>query len=583
MWGANHQFKFGIIVENERYFRSLERRPTFIQFSAYDPFSHTVELSYSVTTSLEPESRQTSAGTTWGLYGEDIIRPLSNLSITVGLRVEQEQIRAQGFVPFDPRAESDAYLAATRGLTTQQSVVFLQRAFIGYEDIAGAIGAVGVQLPLADVVAGAYTTQLSSWQNFRQQSDINLNNRNVAPRLAISWDPWNDGKTKLSASFGRYYDKIFLAVPASEAEPVLATFATTFSPNVGFEPTFSYTTIDRNLKTPYQDEWSVAFERSIWQESTISLRYIHRNFQRQLQDIDINQATGDYGYCRIPTFYGAPSLAANPGVGTLIDPYTGQPYEDTDPGDGDGRVDDCVGGREAIADGPNAPTFARADGIPDLYILNPGWGDVFQIGNYNSSLYDGITLEFVRRQYKNWQMEASYTLSKATGDGEDYSLLLGNDSSTLEDEAGYQSYDVRHSFKVNATTIVPGGIRLGGTARWQSGLPYSLLLRQVAEASAVPAYPVGHIFTSDRTVYATRQRNDQRNSSAWNFDAKLVKEFNLPKAATLQVSAEIFNLFGENTYIVYNTFTKSGQQVNGTNDAYRRFGRQYQVGLRLAF
>jgi hypothetical protein len=52
---------------------------------------------------------------------------------------------------------------------------------------------------------------------------------------------------------------------------------------------------------------------------------------------------------------------------------------------------------------------------------------------------------------------------------------------------------------------------------------------------------------------------------------------------SLQLTAEIFNLFGENTYVIYNPYTKTGQQLNEANDAYRRFGRQYQVGMRLAF
>ena len=90
-------------------------------------------------------------------------------------------------------------------------------------------------------------------------------------------------------------------------------------------------------------------------------------------------------------------------------------------------------------------------------------------------------------------------------------------------------------------------------------------------------------FTSQRILYITHQRNDQRNISAWNFDAKIVKEINLPKGMNLQLDAEIFNLLNEDTYSVYNTFTKSGQQINGTNDATRRFGRQYQIGMRLAF
>ena len=35
----------------------------------------------------------------------------------------------------------------------------------------------------------------------------------------MAWDPWRRGKSKLAVSAGRYYDKIFLAVPLIEVEP----------------------------------------------------------------------------------------------------------------------------------------------------------------------------------------------------------------------------------------------------------------------------------------------------------------------------------------------------------------------------
>jgi hypothetical protein len=585
--GVAQQLKFGFVIENERYTRTLERRPTMLQDSSWDPFSRILTLFYSVTTSLEPRSAQSSAGTTWALYGEDVIRPIPNLSISVGLRIEQEQISAQGFVPFDPQSEADAYRAAVVGLSPAQRIVYLQRAFVGYEDIPGTLAAVSAQFPLASMQASAYLSQLSFWRQFRRDDDITLDNRNVAPRLSIAWDPWNDGKSKLSASWGRYYDKIFLAVPASEAEPILGTFPTTVAPHIGLDPTFSTTTVDRGLKTPYQDEWSLALERELWQESSISLRYIHRSFQNQLQDVDINQVPGDYGRCQKPLTYGSSPFILSPGVGSVTDTGTGETYEDTDPGNGDGRLDDCYGDFALFyPDGPGGfdrPKFPIGDGIPDLYILNPGWGNIFQIGNYNTAQYDGVTLEFVRRQYKNWQMEASYTWSKATGNGEDYNLVLGDDRASLADEAGYQSYDVRHALKINATAIVPGGIRLGGAVQWQSGLPYSILERHTSAAAAPPDYGVGHTFYSVRTDYPTGQRNDQRNAAAWNFDAKIAKDLALRKDASLQLTAEIFNVFGQNTYVIYDPYTKSGQQLNGSNDAYRRFGRQYQVGVRVAF
>jgi len=181
-------------------------------------------------------------------------------------------------------------------------------------------------------------------------------------------------------------------------------------------------------------------------------------------------------------------------------------------------------------------------------------------------------------------MEASYTWSKATGDAEDFNLALGDDRSTLQDEKGFLSFDRRHSVKLNATCLTPWGFRLGGTAQWESGLPYSLLFRRTSDSNALPVYQgFSGTFTSQRILYETHRRNDQRSPSAWNFDAKLVKEINLPKGMNLQLTGEIFNLLNQDTYSVYNNFTKSGQQINGNNDATRRFGRQYQIGMRLAF
>jgi hypothetical protein len=35
---------------------------------------------------------------------------------------------------------------------------------------------------------------------------------NWAPRLAIAWDPWKDGKTSIRAGFGLFYDHPLLAI-----------------------------------------------------------------------------------------------------------------------------------------------------------------------------------------------------------------------------------------------------------------------------------------------------------------------------------------------------------------------------------
>ena len=589
LWNANHQFKTGITIENERYFRSLEQRPQYLRSSDFGVGSPRY---ITISASLDPVSQQKAVGTTWGIYGEDAIRPISNLSITVGLRVEQENISAPGFVPLDPQADSDAFLAAAAGCRPPCSNrTLLQNSFPAFEDRQGALQAVGGQFPVPFSV-GSFNTQIANWTRYRQPDDISIQNTNLSPRVSIGWDPWNDGKTKFSLSLGRYYDKIFLGVLTTESEPVRATFSTRpENTTVTFEPSYGYSAVDRNLTTPYNDEYSFAVERTFMQENTISLTYIHRSFKNQLQDVNINQIPGDFGRCAVQQAPSDLTLIDSPGVGPVTDPYTFQVYQDTDPGIGDGILDDCVGlpeNKVTGSPGGNAPSAnfraETPDGIADFYVLNPAWGDIFLIGNNNTSKYDGIILEFVRRQYKNWQMEASYTWSKATGDAEDFNLALGNDRSTLKDEKGYLSYDRRNSLKVNATCLTPWGFRIGGTALWESGLPYSLLFRNTSASTSLPLYgEFKQSFTSLRTRYLTGQRNDQRNSSAWLFNLKLVKEINLPKGMNLQLDADIFNLLNDDTYSVYNNFLKSGQQINGTNQATQRFGRTYQIGMRLAF
>jgi hypothetical protein len=154
----------------------------------------------------------------------------------------------------------------------------------------------------------------------------------------------------------------------------------------------------------------------------------------------------------------------------------------------------------------------------------------------------------------------------------------------LEDERGYLSYDQRHVVKVNATTLTPWGVRLGTRVNWESGLPYSILRRDFSYSTTPPVYAgLAPPDSPVRTRYATGQRNDHRNRPFWNVDVKASKEFSLPKGMNMQLSAEIFNLLNDDTYTVYNNAQNLGQQVNGRNEAYRRFGRTFQLGMRLSF
>lgn len=587
--GMSHQLRFGGIVENEGYDRTMERKPDIVYSVVQVPGVKNGNTAIQQTALLQirlgipRDSTSDASGTNWALFLEDQIKPLPNLSVIIGLRYDRETIDSQGVTPFDPAREAVDFLRTVAKLPVGEQSAAAQRVFTGYEhaeDFRRIFArSIGLDLETAAIIAGPMAGQSQFWSKFRRADNVHLINGNFSPRLSIAWDPESNGKTKLALTAGRYHDKIFLAVPVAELDPGTASFVVTASRIIG-EPHFilrrfpvgmnlapNVQVVDRNLKTPYQDELTVSFERELWPETALKLSWIHRRFEDQLQDVDLNHYPFDYGRCVTPTKHNLRTL---------------------DTSVRDGKIDDCSGGFGVLIDDTSWPSdnilYGRPDGYPDLYSYNPGWGSIFQIGNSNTARYDAVVLEFVRRQYRNWQMDASYTYSEAKGDAEDFNSWLGDDRTTFDAERGWLSYDQRHVVKLNATVVTPGGFRLGAAASWQSGLPYSVMVARTSVDAVAPQYEgLGVSTPTVRFQYPTRRRNDHRNRSWWNVDVKVDKSFAFRRGATMDFSLEVYNLFDEKRYVIYSPFGGYGAEVNGQNDAYVTTGRQFQLGMRVAF
>jgi outer membrane receptor protein involved in Fe transport len=584
--GMSHRLKFGLEIENERYYRKLDRGQDLRFHVLYSPMAPPVVI-VDARVAAPRTGIGEATGVNWALYAEDQFRPLSNLTVTLGLRMDREEIDSQGHVAFDPRAEADAFYQGISGGSRPGNVA--REVFTAHENIwdlhrefSKALGIGFQQLPMGNTgIQGTF------WTHKRRADDIQIRNNNFSPRLSVAWDPWSNGKTKVAFSLGRYYDKIFLAVPILEQEPeevellfrgshwVLQGYPITTNPMGGVSGTMDATIVDRELSTPYQDELTLNFERELWPETSIKLSYIKRNYRDQLQDVDINHRYGDEGKCiRTPGFLD-PTVEASPGSGqTIRDPYTWEEYEDTDPGPGDGRIDDCIGDVQSATF--VSPRWEIPDGMPDLYVLSPHWDELLLVGNFNSTDYEAFVLELVRRQYRNWQMNASYTWSEAIGDAEDFNQELGNERNLFENERGYLAYDQRHVVKVSAMTLAPWGLRIGGTLRWESGLPYSIMLTRMTTYAVPLDYGMGDRSMRTRLRYATGQRNDQRNPSYWNLDLRLAKEFSVNQRVQLQLTGEVFNVLDDHTL-------RLDSDINGASVGTRRFGRSFQLGVRLAF
>ena len=125
----------------------------------------------------------------------------------------------------------------------------------------------------------------------------------------------------------------------------------------------------------------------------------------------------------------------------------------------------------------------------------------------------------------------------------------------------------------------------GGTARWQSGLPYSVQIRSTSRDATPPAYRAlgaGSPVTQ-RMTYPSHRRNDQRNVPYWTFDLRATKEMNLGRGLNVQFAVEVFNLLNDGTNRVYNSQREAGRQVNGVNEEEPLFGRRWQLGVKMAF
>jgi hypothetical protein len=321
--------------------------------------------------------------------------------------------------------------------------------------------------------------------------------------------------------------------------------------------------VDRNLKTPYQDEYTLGFTRELFQETSITVTAIKRSYKNLFQDVDVNHYARDIG---------------NTHTLGCLQKGAGGPLVPVDRRK-DGEFDDCGGRTVPLPPLPpyfNARSAEVPDGIPDLYIFNPFFNQINRVGNYNKENYEAFEVEVNRRLHRNWQLEASYVWSKATGNAEDYNQTLGNDPTTVQDEFGYLSYDQRHVVKVNVTTQLPlWNVRLSSAFTWQSGLPYSITQERTSNDQPRFYGPFRIAYNQPRTTFPTHQRNDQRNGSFWNFDLGGRKDFTIGKT-NLEASVDVFNVFNDDALEIQG-------ETPPSLVAQRHRGRQFQVGAKLTF
>lgn len=229
---------------------------------------------------------------------------------------------------------------------------------------------------------------------------------NWAPRLGVIVDPFKDRKTKISASWGRFYEKIpldiavrslsfetsltgaFYADPGPGNQPNLAPSNYVPGGNIAFQgDASSLTPIAGGTGAEYQDEVTGAFEHEFAHNLTFTGRFVYRYMRRIIEDtsgVNVTQALAG-----VPQIY----VIANPS--RALDIYQNA-FPCSNPG-----VGNCTStGFTAFANGTDNPI--GPDGIVD------GFPNV-------SRIYKSMELIVSKRFSTNFQFYGSYVLSKLYG------------------------------------------------------------------------------------------------------------------------------------------------------------------------
>ncbi len=624
-WLGQHDLKFGAILERERFSQGTRLRPIMLP-RALPPTTADHNPKTGVILPAEGEVFNQATNVTFGLYANDTFKPFPNLTINFGVRFDREATDSFGYTPVDPTGEralfdnlyalaggevgkNDQTLGNNDGVVSRgycsdpmfnadlttggnpcknppaavpllgelSELKRIAASRLTQHHIATTLAALSLealfpQAVVIDPVTGEriIDRELLRTQGaatFQDQEPFRLTNNNLAPRLAVSWDPFGDSKTKVFANWGRFFDKLFLQTVTPEEGPDSITRyyksdadgVNNFGqPDNGIGAAISKappsaTQVDRALQTPFTDELTIGFERELSPEVSFKMTYIRRRFRQQLQDRDINHTLR---CC-----------------------------------EADGRPLDQLG-RLLLGE---KDTQARiSDFRPDLYIHNFFFNQIFKVGNFNEARYTGLELEVVKRLSRKWQLESSYTYSRAVGDAESFDSELGDDPSSVEDEFGYLAYDQRHQVKFNAVTYLPGDWQIGASLIWASGLPYSVISTFLALDSVdyaqfrtlygqVERIPPEEDVAHQGFRFVRERRNLRRNPDAYEIDLEAKKAFVIGRMNSKLVLT-VENLLNTDDLTIF-TYQPSEPNRGGALqlDAERRFGRRFEIGFQFEF
>jgi outer membrane receptor protein involved in Fe transport len=282
-----------------------------------------------------------------------------------------------------------------------------------------------------------------------------------SPRVGVVWDPRADGRSKVYASYGRYYQTIPQAIQVLALGGEYNIYAYNYTEdrldlvNDGALAPYEYLGgsdyVPPGIKGIYQDEVVAGVEAEVWKDWSVGLKGIYRSLGRALEDrcdvYDPRTGLADL----VPPEAFTSCVMMNPGegpYGQLSDPANADCWED-------GAYGTIPKPRESV----------RA-----------------------SRVFRGLELVVKRRFSGRLQLQASYLLSKLEGNYDGFvnersgqavpALLTDFDiPETLPNGWGALSLDRTHQVRLTGADVFPFRLQVGLNAAFATGAPLSIMGR----------------------------------------------------------------------------------------------------------